>query len=132
MGTPTDDKFIMIHDSVIFRYCGRSCFCQKSAEKDSERPDSSASSLSGRTDNKQFFFLKSGQRTESTEAESGQNPDSGQTPDRIYWKILVRIKTRQGQRCPPMSGFSYPCLPGSTKLETDSSLFCNWGWAYRR
>ena len=73
---------------------------QTSADKDSESPDSSVLSLSGRTDrHRTELFLKirtkSGHRTESRQTESGQtdigqdflqnsgqNPDSGQNRDR--------------------------------------------------
>ena len=97
---------------------------QTAADKDSESPDSSCLSLSGRTDRQRTeFFFKSGHRTESRQTESGQtesgqtdigqdflqnyrqNSDSGQnrdrqnpdiqTPDRIFRKI--RTKTKHGQ-----------------------------------
>ena len=64
---------------VSVRYYG-----QTLASKHSESLGSSVSCLSGRADRQRAAFLK-----------FGQNPDSGQTPDRIFRKI--RTKTRHGQ-----------------------------------
>ena len=79
---------------------GASSRWQTSADKDSESPDSSVLSLSGRTDRQRTEFFreirtKPGQRTESRQTESGQtdtgqlyfsksgqNPDTGQNRDR--------------------------------------------------
>ena len=68
---------------------------QTSADKDSESPDSSALSLSGRTDRQRTeFFLKirteSGQRTD-TGQDFPENPEKNET------------RTGHGQCCPPTS-----------------------------
>ena len=81
-----------------------SCWYQTSADKDTGSPDSSVSSLSGRTDRQQTAFFRKF-RTESRQTKCGQK-DIGQsstgcqnrdrqTPDMIFRKI--RTKTRQRQ-----------------------------------
>ena len=74
---------------------------QTSADKDSESPDSSVLSLSGRTDRQrtEFFFLKI--RTES----GAQILGSRQTPDRFSGKSgQNEIRIGHGQCCPPTPG----------------------------
>ena len=137
----------MIHDSVTFlyntNYCGRLCFSQTLAPRTVKvrtalsRPDRIKTGKI-RTDRHRKAFVTKFRTTDIIEADtrrrirtlSRQRTDTGQ--DLLDNSDKSETKTGHGQRCPPTSGFSYPCLPGSTKLETDSSLFCNWGWAYRR
>ena len=97
---------------VSVRYYG-----QTLAGKDSESPGSSISCLSGQADKQRTAFLKFGQ------------PDSRQTPDRIFWKI--RIKTRHGQRRPPTSDYgkdlSWVLLAGTIGLNRGTKLVTNVG-----
>ena len=66
---------------------------QTSADKDSESPDSSVLSLSGRTYRQRTeFFWKSGQNPDTGQNRDRQNPDR-QTSDRIFYKIPDRIRT---------------------------------------
>jgi len=114
---------------LYFQNCGLGN--QTSVDKDTKNPDSTISSLSGRTDRHQADTRQtmSGQNLDRQTADGlfGENLDTGKTPDSLFRRSpdRIRTKTRQGQDTdtPTRYGFCDTLFVSKRKCKLSSSDF---------